>query len=235
MIDKMASTPGMARNVLSVIRILMALAMEDGLRTDNSALGIKRPKLSLDGWHTWSEGEIAQYESCHPVGSEARLALALALHTGQRRSDLIRMGKQHGRDGKLIVRQQKTGTPLEIPIHRELRAIFDVTPSDHLTFLVTKDGKPYSPNGFTHRFKLWARQAGLRGCPLHGLRKAACRRLAEAGCGAPEIMAISGHKTLSEVERYIKAAEQKLMAERAILRTESYPRGRQVLPTEKKA
>jgi hypothetical protein len=100
-------------------------------------------------------------------------------------------GKQHVRDGKLVVRQQKTGTSLEIPIHRELRAILDVTPSDHLTFLVTKDGKPYSANGFTYRFKLWARQAGLRGCPLHGLRKAACRRLAEAGCEAPEIMAIS--------------------------------------------
>ena len=104
----------MARNVLSVIRILMALAMEDSLRTHNPALGIKLPKLSVDGWHTWSEGEIAQYELCHPVGSEARLALALALHTGQRRSDLIRMGKQHVRDGKLIVRQQKTGTPLKI-------------------------------------------------------------------------------------------------------------------------
>ena len=136
--DKMASTPGMARNVLSVIRILMALAIEDGLRTDNPALGIKRPKLSVEGWHAWDEGDIAQYELRHPVGSQARLALALALHTGQRRSDLIRMGKQHVRDGKLIVRQQKTGTPLEIPIHRELRAILDATPSDHLTFLVTK-------------------------------------------------------------------------------------------------
>ena len=191
--------------------------------------------MSVEGWHAWDEGDIAHYELRHPVGSQARLALALALHTGQRRSDLIRMGKQHVRDGKLIVRQQKTGTPLEIPIHRELSAVLDATQSDHLTFLVTKDGKPFSANGFTHRFKLWTRQAGLKGCPLHGLRKAACRRLAEAGCSASEIMAISGHKTLSEVERYIKAAEQKLMAERAISRTEFYPRGRPVLPTEKKA
>ena len=46
MMDRMASTPGTARNVLSVIRILMALAVEEGLRTDNPAVGIKRPKLS---------------------------------------------------------------------------------------------------------------------------------------------------------------------------------------------
>ena len=145
------------------------------------------------------------------------------------------MGKQHLRHGKLNVRQQKTGTSLDIPIHTELQVILDATPSDNLTFLVTKDGKPFTANGFTHRFKLWTRQAGLSGCPLHGLRKAACRRLAEAGCTAPEIMAISGHKTLSEVARYIKAADQRLMAERAISRTEIYPRGTPHLPTEKKA
>jgi integrase len=83
--------------------------------------------------------------------------------------------------------------------------------------------------------KLWAREAGLDGCPLHGLRKVCLRRLAEAGCTAPEIMAISGHKSLAEVERYIKSAQQKIMGDRAIARTESYPRADQSYPREKKA
>ena len=53
------------------------------------------------------------------------------------------------------------------------------------------------------------RKAGLPPyCKAHGLRKAAARRLAEAGCSAHEIMAVMGHKTLSEVERYTRAAEQ---------------------------
>jgi hypothetical protein len=50
----------------------------------------------------------------------------------------------------------------------------------------------------------------------HGLRKAAARRLAEAGCSASEIAAITGHKTLAEVERYTRAADQERLARRAI-------------------
>ena len=63
------------------------------------------------------------------------------------------------------------------------------------------------------------RDAGLpRRCKPHGLRKAAARRLAEAGCSASEIMAITGHKTLAEVERYTRAAEQERLARQAIQR-----------------
>jgi integrase len=234
--DGHASTPGVARNVLSTLRILMALAIEDGIRRDDPTTGIKRPKLSKDGWHTWTEDEIAQYEAHHPIGTQARLAFALALNTGQRSADLIRMGKQHVRDGWINVAQQKTGARLWIPLHQDLKGIMDATPTDHLTFLVSRWGKPHaSANSFGQRMKLWAREAGLMGCPLHGLRKACCRRLAEAGCTAPEIMAISGHKALGEVERYIRDAEQKLMADRAISRTETYPRADQSYPREKKA
>ena len=54
---------------------------------------------------------------------------ALLLYTGHRRSDVVRMGRQHIRDGVLQVRQQKTGVELFIPVHaRSLRPIIDVTP-----------------------------------------------------------------------------------------------------------
>ena len=133
------------------------------------------------------------------------------------------------------VAQQKTGTRLWVPIHSELQSILDATPSDHLTYLISGNGKPYSSAGtFSHAVNRWAKQAGLTGCPLHGLRKSCLTRLAEAGCSAVEIMAVSGHKSLAEVERYVKAAEQKHMAERAIARTEVYPRADRAYP-EKKA
>jgi integrase len=218
--DSQAGAPGKARNVLSMIRILVATAIEDGVIATDPTVGIKRPKLSRDGWHTWSEEEIAQYEGKHRIGSEARLAFALALFTCQRSADLIRMGKQHVSGGKIAVKQQKTGTALKIKMHPDLVAILAATPSDHLTFLVSAWNKPYkNANSFGHRMRLWAREAGLTGCPLHGLRKASCRRLAEAGCTAHEIMAISGHKSLAEVERYTRAVEQERMAEKAISRT----------------
>jgi integrase len=108
--EGVAPTPGVARNLLTMLRVLMALAIEDGLRDDDPTANIKRPKLSTDGWHTWTEVEIGKYEAQHSIGTKARLAFALAIYTGQRAADLVRMGKQHIRDGMISVAQQKTGT-----------------------------------------------------------------------------------------------------------------------------
>ena len=77
----------------------MQHAVEIGLRADDPTQGIKllRPKSKL-GFHRWSEGEIAQFEARHPVGTKPRLALALGLYTGQARQDVVAMGPQHIRD-----------------------------------------------------------------------------------------------------------------------------------------
>ena len=58
----------------------------------------------------------------------------------------------------------------------------------------------------------------IRSYRAHGLRKAACTQLADAGCTGPEIMAVSGHATLAQVQIYIDAAEQKRMAESAMVK-----------------
>jgi integrase len=222
-----------------MLRELMDLAIEDGIRDDDPTNTIKRPKLRREGWHSWTEQEIEQYETKHPVGTQARLSLALALYTGQRASDLVVMGRQHVDGDKINVAQRKTGTRLWIQIDPILKAIIDATPSPHLTFLISAHGRPYaSSKTFGAAMSNWAKEAGLAGCPLHGLRKACCRRLAEAGCSASEIMSVSGHKSLVEVERYVRAANQKRMAEAAIEKlsgTRSYPRGAQSYPRDKKA
>jgi integrase len=63
-------------------------------------------------------------------------------------------------------------------------------------------------------------RAGLSSaCTFHGLRKAACRRLAEAGCTVHEIAAISGHASLAEIERYTRAADQERLARMAMDKT----------------
>ena len=86
------------------------------------------------------------------VGSKPRLALALLLYTAQRRGDVVKMGRQHIKDGALTVKQQKTGVTLAIPVHPELRAVLDATPSEHLTLLVTATGKPYGGNALSEQF-----------------------------------------------------------------------------------
>ena len=201
-----------ARHWLMAIRALMKYAVEIGLREDNPAAGVKLPNLKTDGYHSWTEAEIAQFQAYHELGTRARLALTLLLYTGQRRGDVIRMGRQHIRDGIMHVRQQKTGIELAIPIHGTLASTIAEAPADHLTFLTTRNGKPFSPAGFGNYFRDCCNEAGLSHCSAHGLRKAAARRLAEAGCTMHEIAAITGHASLSEVQRYTKAADQKRLA-----------------------
>jgi integrase len=131
------------------------------------------------------------------------------------------MGRQHVRGDKIRIKQSKTGKALMIPLGDELRAAIDAIPAEHLTFLTTARGRPFTAAGFTNWFRDMCDEAGLpRGLSAHGLRKAVCRRLAGAGCSANEIAAISGHKTLREVQRYTDAVDQERMARAAIRRLE---------------
>jgi len=117
----------------------------------------------------------------------------------------------------VLIRQEKTGTSLVLPIVPELKAVLDaMPPSKSLTFLTTSNGKPYKTRFFTKRFTKWCEEAGLpKGFVPHGLRKAGCRRLIEHGCSTKEVAAWSGHKTLKEVERYTVAASQERLARSA--------------------
>src|SRR4029077_20940899 len=105
---------------------------------------------------------MRKFEAHHGVGSRPRLALALLLYTGQRRSDVVTMGKQHvDGNGTIDVRQIKTGAALAIPVHADLKAIIDATPSEHLTFLTTQFGRPFTAAGFGNWFRDQCNDAGL--------------------------------------------------------------------------
>jgi integrase len=211
--------PFAARNWLKAIRHLMQFAVSAELIASDPTAGIKAKVPKSDGIYTWNEDEIAAFENTDAIGTKPRLAMALALYTAQRRGDIIRMGRQHVRDGMMQVRQNKTKATLTIPVHPDLQRVIDATPLGNMTFLTTKTGRPYRGNDFSDQFRQWCDDAGLPvECSVHGLRKAACRRLAEAGCSASEIAAISGHATLSEVSRYTKAADQVRMARNAMAR-----------------
>jgi len=216
--------PHAARSWLVTLRSLCEFAVKRRYLRTNPTANIKLRAIKGDGFHCWTDAEIAQFEAHHSIGTKPRLALALLLYTTQRRSDVVRMGRQHIRetpDGPaLYVKQRKTGVELLIPIHPELAAVLDATPSEHLTFLVTATGKPYGDNHFSESFREWCDAAGLpKRCTAHGLRKASCRRLAEAGCSGNEIMANSGHGTMKELVRYTKAADQARLARNAMTRT----------------
>lgn len=218
-----AGGPEAANNLLRVIRILCGYAVELDLRRDNPALGIKKFRMRGDGFVVWSEGDIANYLERWPAGSRERLALVLLLYTGQRRGDVIRMGRQHVSGDAIRVTQAKTGAQLAIPMHPELKSVLDNLPKDGMTFLTTQYGKPFKDSAsFGNQFREWCDKAGLPKRSAHGLRKSAAVRLVEAGCTTKEVQAITGHASLREVERYTKSAEQEKLARSAIARlTES--------------
>jgi integrase len=209
MVDALLDKPGAAGNLRKALRELMRHAIEIGLRSDNPAREVRLPRSNSEGHHTWTEEEIEQFEKRHPIGTRERLALALLLYTGQRRGDVIRLGHQHVRGGVLSIRQEKTGAELSIPLHPRLAKILAGTPRENLTFIVTKRGRPFGAVPFSTWFRKACDAAGLSSrCCAHGLRKAAARRLAEAGCSTFEVAAITGHASLRELERYTKAAAQ---------------------------
>jgi integrase len=216
-----AEQPGSANALRKILRVLMQHAVEIGLRSDDPTRNVKPIRIKTDGFHSWTDVEIRQFEARHPIGSRARLALALLLYTGQRRSDVVRAGRQHLRDGFLYVRQQKTGAELAIPMHPELQTIIAATTAGQMTFLVTEQGKPFLPQSFSAWFREQCDIADLHHCSAHGLRKAAARRLAEAGCSVHEIAAVTGHISLREVARYTKAVDQKRLAASAMAKTKA--------------
>ena len=210
--------PHAARNWLKAIRHFAQHCVAHKFMRRDPTLGLKAKVPKSDGIHTWSEDEVSRFEAFYPVGSKARLALALGLYTAQRRGDVVKIGRQHIRDGVLTLRQGKTGTALSIPILPELQNILDATISTgQLTLLVTNKGRQYGPNDFSEQFRKWCDDAELPPeCSFHGLRKAACTRLADAGCTEHQIAAISGHKSMRLVEHYTRAADQAKLARAAM-------------------
>jgi integrase len=212
-------TPHAANNLRKVLRHLLAHAVDIKMIAANPALGVKGFKTTGDGIHTWTEDEVTQFTARHPLGSKAHLAMMLMLCTGQRKSDAVRMGWQHLRDNKIVVRQEKTDEPLLIPVAEELAAALALVARTNMTFLLTQRGVPFTKAGFGNWMRDRCDEAGLPQCSSHGLRKLTATRLANAGCSERQIMAITGHKSVSEVSRYTKTRDQARLAEQAMQMT----------------
>ena len=220
--DEKAETPEAANSQIKALRQVFAFAVANDLAERNPAKDVPYLKSGSEGFHSWTIEEVLRFEERHPVGTKARLAFALLLYTGQRRSDVVTFGRQHIKNGWLTFTQAKNRRrkpiSLSIPVRPELRAVIDATPCGDLTFLVTAFDKPFTMNGFGNWFRERCNEADLRHCSAHGLRKAAAARLAELGAGESEIMAVTGHTTSKEVVRYTRGARQKVLAAKAMAR-----------------
>jgi integrase len=224
--DRKLAFPEGANNRLKAIRAVFKWAVRnkgpDGkpLASHNPARDVPLLKSNNpNGYHTWTVDEVRQFEERHPMGTKARLAFALLLLTGQRRSDVIRFGRQHVRGGKLTLTQYKgrnrKPTRLVLPVLPALQQIIDASPCGDLTYLVTHLAQPYTDDGFGNWFRDRCIEAGVPG-RAHGLRKAGSTIAANNGATAHQLMAIFGWRTLKMAEHYTRAADQQRLAEAAM-------------------
>ena len=226
--DRKFAFPEAANSRVKAIRAVYRWACgeeepgSDQLVPENVARNVSYLKSkNPSGWHTWSGTEVRQFEAYYPIGTKARLALALLLFTGQRRSDIIRFGRQHVQGDAIKFTQfkgrNKNPVDLELPILPILQRIIDASPCGELIFLVNDLGRPFSGAGFGNWFRDRCVQAGVPS-RAHGLRKAAATIAAENGATTHQLMAIFGWMTMEMAERYTRAANQRELARSAMHR-----------------
>lgn len=176
----------------------------------------KPPKAISDGYHRWTEEELAAFEVKHPLGTKPRLAFALLLYGAQRSGDVRLMTHDTIADGRIRLDQSKTSASVDVPVVEPLREALEAGPLGDVLLLETKTGDAFTPKGFYGMLKRACIQAGIPHCSPHGLRKSAARRCREAGCSDDEGMAITGHKTVKEYRRYTGDSGQGARADSAM-------------------
>lgn len=227
--DEKLDLPEAANNRIKALGQVFRWATENDLIDADPTAAVNYLRSGSEGFHTWTVEEVRQYEAAHPIGTKARLALALLLFTGVRRSDVVKLGRHMERDGVLQFTETKGANSRALgrrktadaknrtlPMLPDLRAVIDATPSGQLVYLVTQFGKPFTAAGFGNKFREWCDDAGLSHCSAHGCRKAGAKMAAENGATAHQLMAIFGWETLRQAEVYTRNANRTLLAEQAM-------------------
>lgn len=206
-----------AKNLGKRLNTLMKFGVDFGLLADNPMIGVKRVKHEETHYEMWTDEDIKRYRTKWPEGTPERIALEVLVYTGLRRSDAVKLGPQHRKDGVFTITAQKTGVELNIPVHPTLAKALAMHNRKHLVYIVTQHETSRSEKAFTNWIKKAATKAGLPPSRSpHGLRRAACRALAEAGCDVWEIMSITGHQNASEVQGYVDDIDKKKLAKNAM-------------------
>ena len=213
--DRRKETPFAANDFLKAMRGLFRWAADAGFVKSDPTEGVKGLSRKTEGFHAWTEDEVERFEARWPIGTRERLALAILLYTGLRRGNAAQLGRQHVRNGVIMLRTEKTGTQVAIPILPVLAEIIAATKTGDLAFIATKTGKPMVKEGFGNWFKDACKAAGVPGS-AHGLRKLGATRAANKGATVAELEAIFGWSGGRMAPLYTRTADRTRLAQRAI-------------------
>jgi integrase len=150
----------------------------------------------------WTDADIGKFLAAAP--SHLHLPLMLALWTGQRQGDLLRL-PWSAYDGKFIrLRQSKGRARVNVPVGAPLREMLDAAPRTATVVLITTRNTAWTEDGFRASWGKACRRAGIDDLTFHDLRGSAVTRLMEAGATIGEIASITGH-SLRDVESILDA------------------------------
>jgi integrase len=216
--ERRAATPAQARNFLDAMRGLFRWSLEaKHIKVDPTA-HVKNPKRKKGpGFKMWTEDEMGAYERRWPIGTRQRVWLDVIAYTGLRRGDLVRIGRQHVRDGVATLKTEKGGftTTVTLPILPVLAATLAASPCGDLSFVIGEQGKPLTKESFGNAFREACRAAGVPGS-AHGVRKIAATRAAENGATVAELEAIFGWHGGAMAAHYTREANRVRLAKKAM-------------------
>ena len=189
----------------------------------NPTEGVEGFTYKTDGFKVWTHEDVEAFCAKWPVGSKPRLALALYLVSGLRRSDVHRRGPQHMRDGIISIRAAKP--PHHMITVKAPQALLDIiarTEIGDMAFMTKDNGQPFrSKESFGNWFGARCREAGLeKGKAAHGLRKLSATESANAGATTHELMARYGWSNPQQAEVYTRGADRQRLGIAASARME---------------
>lgn len=175
----------------------------------------------------WTEAQIDAFLKKAP--KPVRLPFLLAIWTGQRQADILKL-TWSAYDGQVIrLKQSKTGRHMVIPVARQLREALEAAKARRktLTICETSRGQPWTSDGFKTSFGKAQAAAGVEGVTFHDLRGTAVTFLALAGCSVPEIAALTGH-SLKDAESILSKhylGRDRRLGESAVAKLEKHGLG----------
>jgi integrase/recombinase XerD len=197
--DIASRTPSVARERWKAWRALLghAKALKWVAEDVSRAVACGRPKSRPH--QAWTATDVAAFRARWPLGTQQRLAIELLYEHAPRRADLVTMGRQHIRAGRLSWRQSKTGdwtAPRALgPGSAAALDAWLATRPGALTFMETRQGTARSAKAFGAWFATACEAAGLSGLSAHGLRHTLGGDAATASDAA--INALLGHSSRS--------------------------------------
>jgi integrase len=201
--DKLArSSRRQADYAWTVLALILAWAMDRGLINVNPCARGGRLYRGNRVDKVWTADDEAAFLQSAP--SHLHLPLLLALWTGQRQGDLLRLPWSAFDGQRIRLKQSKTGARISVKVGAPLKAMLDVTPKISPVILLSTDRKPWTEGGFRASWRKAQAAAGIVGVTFNDLRGTAVTRLALVGCTEAEIAAITGH-TLRDVRSILDA------------------------------